>query len=315
MTDKDPKEKDKKADDKLEKIKRNMKKEDILEDDAPLSEEAIAREQERLAQEEAQKQLAEINTALSDEVEEQETDSRPDDGFMQVTQEKKDASEDTAPEEAESFKVADKQTFAQDTGVQENAAIYEDDEIITPEMFNENASMFSASEDDEVPDFPSENKDKTIDKETDENEALQNAMAFAQASLAQSGEWKDPFEEIEESIAVKKYIIYINKDFIEKLDAMDTDTRNAYVNESLQLKKDTERGVIKRRAVEKTFKHVVAAFATIIIGTPIVFFLINKSIDLTLANYDYVQKNFEVLYKQRADRSKAIQRANVNLNK
>jgi len=315
MTDRDPKEKDKKTDDKLEKIKRNMKKEDILEDDAPLNEEEIAREQERLAQEEAQRQLAEIKDASSGDIKEQETVSLPDDGFMQVTQEKKDASEDTAPEEAASFKVEDEQTFVQDTEVQENAAICEDDEIITPEMFNENASMFSASEDDEVPDFPSKNKDKTIGKETDENEALQNAMAFAQASLAQSGEWKDPFEEIEESIAVKKYIIYVNKDFVEKLDAMDTDTRNAYVNESLQLKKDTERGVIKRRAVEKTFKHVVAAFATIIIGTPIVFFLINKSIDLTLANYDYVQKNFEVLYKQRADRSKSIQRANVNLNK
>ena len=49
----------------------------------------------------------------------------------------------------------------------------------------------------------------------------------------------------------------------------------------------------------KFTKHTFVAIMTILISLPIMFFVVNKSIELTVKNYKDVQYNFEKLYESR----------------
>ena len=118
-------------------------------------------------------------------------------------------------------------------------------------------------------------------------------------------EWQDPFG-TNENDAVKKYVIYISKDFVPYVDNMNKDERSAYVNEAIQLKLDLEGKYRKWHLFKRVLRHIIVSVFTLVIAVPSLFFFFYKSITATVQNYGYVQKNFEKLYKERVDREKAI---------
>ncbi|GBF23260.1 hypothetical protein tpqmel_0664 [Candidatus Gastranaerophilus sp. (ex Termes propinquus)] len=127
--------------------------------------------------------------------------------------------------------------------------------------------------------------------------------------------WDDPFASIDAGVAVKKYIIYISRDFVDTLDLLDIDARNAYVNDALQLKYEIEKKSAKIEKFKRAVKHVAIVATTLVVGVPLTFFIINKSIDLTIANYSYIQTSFENLYRERAEKSKALRKLQKQVDK
>lgn len=119
--------------------------------------------------------------------------------------------------------------------------------------------------------------------------------------------WQDPFM-AEENDAVKKYVIYIAKDFVPSFDSMNSDERSAYVNDAIQLKVDLEGKDRKWHLFKRILRHIIVSVFTLILAVPALFWFADKSIKATVQNYGYVQENFEKLYKERADREKTIQR-------
>lgn len=120
----------------------------------------------------------------------------------------------------------------------------------------------------------------------------------------QESEWHDPFG-TNENDAVKKYVIYIAKDFVPYVDHMDKDARSAFVNESIQLKLQMEGKDRKWHAFVRVLRHIIVSVFTLLIAVPALFWLADKSITATVQNYQYVQQNFEKLYKDKAERDKA----------
>ena len=145
----------------------------------------------------------------------------------------------------------------------------------------------------------------------DEQQTNSDEQPSAQESGLQSeeniyeNEWQDPFG-TNENDAVKKYVIYISKDFVPYVDNMSKDERSAYVNEAIQLKLDMEGKDRKWHLFVRVLRHIIVSVFTLIIAVPALFWLADKSITATVQNYGYVQKNFEKLYKERVDREKAI---------
>ena len=121
---------------------------------------------------------------------------------------------------------------------------------------------------------------------------------------AQESEWHDPFG-TNENDAVKKYVIYIAKDFVPFVDHMDKDARSAFVNESIHLKLQMEGKDRKWHAFVRVLRHIIVSVFTLLIAVPALFWLADKSITATVQNYEYVQQNFEKLYKDKAERDKA----------
>ena len=129
-------------------------------------------------------------------------------------------------------------------------------------------------------------------------------IAQEELPSAQESEWHDPFG-TNENDAVKKYVIYIAKDFVPFVDHMDKDARSAFVNESIQLKLQMEGKDRKWHAFVRVLRHIIVSVFTLLIAVPALFWLADKSITATVQNYEYVQQNFEKLYKDKAERDKA----------
>lgn len=137
-----------------------------------------------------------------------------------------------------------------------------------------------------------------------QNDTQPEATMQEELPSAQESEWHDPFG-TNENDAVKKYVIYIAKDFVPYVDHMDKDARSAFVNESIQLKLQMEGKDRKWHAFVRVLRHIIVSVFTLLIAVPALFWLADKSITATVQNYQYVQQNFEKLYKDKAERDKA----------
>lgn len=126
-------------------------------------------------------------------------------------------------------------------------------------------------------------------------------------SMQQQEPWSEPFI-ANKNDAIKKYVIYIAKDFVPLIDDMDADARSAYVNDAIQLKLDLEGKDRKWHMLKRILRHVLVSIFTLVLAVPALFWFADKSFKATIQNYGYVQQNFEKLYKERADRERAIQR-------
>lgn len=123
------------------------------------------------------------------------------------------------------------------------------------------------------------------------------------------------WEEIsKDNLVVKKYIVYISKDFIPLMDKMTTDERTAYINDAIQQKLDKEDAKKQLAKKQKLILHLVVAVFVAVLISPLALFTVHKAIMATFENYRYSQENFEKLYKQRFERDRAYVRS-VQYNK
>ena len=149
------------------------------------------------------------------------------------------------------------------------------------------------------------------DSSTQNNEINIDEPEINEESEGEISKW----EELDKNNAVvKKYIIYIAKEFIPYFDNLNTDERSAYINDAIQTKMDLEYEKKEENKKKKLTLHLIIAAITICIMTPIALLIVNKAIMATFDNYKYSQDNFEKLYKQRFEKNRAYMRS-VEYNK
>jgi len=112
-----------------------------------------------------------------------------------------------------------------------------------------------------------------------------------------------------ENSVVKKYLIYISKDFVPYIDDLTTDERSAWVNDAIQKKIDFEDEKKEIKKKKRLTIHLIVTIITFCALTPIALLGVNKAIMMTFENYKYSQDNFEKLYKQRFEKDKAYMRS------
>lgn len=170
----------------------------------------------------------------------------------------------------------------------------------------ENNENFDLSKIDEI--------QKSIEMSQKSIENNENVQALEEQEI-QSNVQEDITEEIpdlahweeysRENSAVKKYITYISKDFIELMDEMSADERSAYINDAIQKKLDLENEQLQLEKKKATITHIILVVVTLIISMPFMLIGVNKAIMHTFDNYKYSQDNFEKLYKHRFEKEKA----------
>ena len=193
-------------------------------------------------------------------------------------------------------------------------------------------------------DFDEENMDnikeeleqmqKETSKDTDETSSEENLKeSQTQEEPKSIEEIEEAIEELEEEAenkpdediskweelnsnndVVKKYIVYISKDFVPYIDSLTVDERSAYINDAIQTKLDLEDIKKQKQKKIKLTIHLIITIITICFMTPIALLGVHKAIMMTFENYKYSQENFEKLYKQRFEKDKAYMRS-VQYNK
>lgn len=108
---------------------------------------------------------------------------------------------------------------------------------------------------------------------------------------------------------VKKYIIYISKDFVPLIDNMSVDKRSAYINDAIQNKIDLEDEKKQKNKKIKLISHMVLMVVVFIALLPWAILGANKAIMATFENYKYSQDNFEKLYKHHFEKTRIYNRS------
>lgn len=109
---------------------------------------------------------------------------------------------------------------------------------------------------------------------------------------------QQPQEKLKLQPGEKKFVIYIepeNLDFIESLSVKD---RKKVINRVLHYEDANVRLKKERRERAKFTKQVIIMVITVVVSLPFFFMLLNKSIELTILNYQQAQQNFVKLYKE-----------------
>lgn len=115
----------------------------------------------------------------------------------------------------------------------------------------------------------------------------------------------DPYAAIEKPVVrnkgpkAKKFVVMVNSENVEFFDKVPMEERTQLFNTLLSdYQKNTIREKEKKHLV-KFSKHMFVGIMTVLISLPIMFVVVNKSIEMTVNNYRDVQNNFEKLYESR----------------
>lgn len=96
----------------------------------------------------------------------------------------------------------------------------------------------------------------------------------------------------------KKYVIYVSEENVEYIDSLSIQDRKKIINDILH-----DRDVIAKRTRRfkenaKFTNQILIMIFTVVLALPVFFFLLNKSIETTILNYQQAQQNFVKLYRE-----------------
>ena len=96
----------------------------------------------------------------------------------------------------------------------------------------------------------------------------------------------------------KKYVIYIEPDNIDFIDNLSIKERKKLINRVLHEQDELSKKRREMHERSKFTKQIIIMVLTVTISLPIFFVLLNKSIEITILNYQQAQQNFVKLYKE-----------------
>lgn len=115
----------------------------------------------------------------------------------------------------------------------------------------------------------------------------------------------DPYAEIEKPVVrnkgprAKKFVVMVNAENVEYFDKIPMEERTRLFNKLLSQHRGSIKAAKEKAHLIKFTKHMFVGIMTVLISLPIMFIVVNKSIELTIKNYKDVQNNFEKLYESR----------------
>ncbi len=99
------------------------------------------------------------------------------------------------------------------------------------------------------------------------------------------------------SITSRKYVVYVDSENIDFMENLTLDERKEVINRVLKEQHEQSIQTKEFRKRKKQLNHAIIACFTFIIGFPIMFIVVNKSIEASLVNYQQAKQNVEKLYK------------------
>lgn len=95
----------------------------------------------------------------------------------------------------------------------------------------------------------------------------------------------------------KKYVVYVNSDNIDFMESLSIKERQEVINKIL--KEQNEFIIMKKISQERIrfTKHALLATITFIVGFPVLFFCVNRALQITIDNYNVAKQNFSQLYR------------------
>lgn len=137
--------------------------------------------------------------------------------------------------------------------------------------------------------------------EYDPNKSMEvmgeNALIPAEDANLEANDAKNP-NAVRIKDGEKKYVVYIKPENIEFMDSLTLKDRNVLINKILQEQDEVSKKRQELKNLKKFTNQVLIMAFTVIVSLPIFFVLLNKSIQVTILNYQQAQQNFVKLYRE-----------------
>ena len=137
-----------------------------------------------------------------------------------------------------------------------------------------------------------EEKDEQSIEKISEGKILEKTLTPEQKN------YNDSLDYLDGNVKYSKYVIYIdpqNVDFIENLTVKE---RKNLINNILREQDDISITKQRFKVIQTIIRHAIVAILTIAISIPVIYFVINASLEASINNYRRSQSNFQTLYRE-----------------
>ena len=134
--------------------------------------------------------------------------------------------------------------------------------------------------------------------ENKEIETLTSGSIVEKAIQQEQIDYNDSLDFLDGNIKYSKYVIYIDPENTEFIDSLTVKERKNLINRLLREQDDI--AITKRRLslVQTVIKHTIVAIITIAISIPVVYYLINASLEASINNHRRSQSMFKTLLNE-----------------
>ena len=136
------------------------------------------------------------------------------------------------------------------------------------------------------------------DQEEGDIAALSKGKITERALSGDLKSYNDSLDFLDKNVKYSKYVIYIdpqNVDFIENLTVKE---RKSIINAILRQQDDITITKLRFKVLQTIIRHAIITVLTVAISIPVVYYVINASLEATINNHRSAQTNWQTLYKE-----------------
>ena len=111
-------------------------------------------------------------------------------------------------------------------------------------------------------------------------------------------EYNDSLDFIDGNVKYSKYVIYIDPQNVDFIDGLTVKERKNLINNILHQQDDISMTKQRFKVIQTVIYHIIIAIVTIAISIPLVYYLINASLEATINNHRNAQGNWQTLYRE-----------------
>ena len=117
-------------------------------------------------------------------------------------------------------------------------------------------------------------------------------------------DYNDSLDFLDGNVKYSKYVIYIDPENINFIESLTVKERKNLINTILRQQDDILITKKRFRVIQNLFLHILISVIIFLTAVPVVYYVINASLEATINNHRNAQSNWQVLYKEHGKISK-----------
>lgn len=191
-----------------------------------------------------------------------------------------------------------------DTGAVENtaavqkepAAQNQEQEIPAPAQTEQVETQLSSEA--AVQDVPPHESNISDDTESSKNIDVVSGGNITETALDENfKDYKNNLDYADNNTKYSKYVVYIDPENQEFMDSLTVKERKNLINRIIREQDSFAVTKRKLKNMQSIITHIIIAILTVTISIPVIYFMINASLEATINNYKNSQTTFGQLYK------------------
>ena len=111
-------------------------------------------------------------------------------------------------------------------------------------------------------------------------------------------DYNDSLDFLDGNVKYSKYVIYIDPQNVDFIDGLTVKERKNLINGILRQQDDIAITKQRFKVIQTVIRHVIVAVLTVAISIPIVYYVINASLEATINDHRNAQTNWQTLYRE-----------------